>query len=78
MVHRLSLLLTTIYYLGLSKFDDTKLELPTDEEDLEIRILLILSPQHSDIWIHSDEQGVNSEVVLARPNFPLTWALAPK
>ena len=64
MVHRLSLLLTTIYYLGLSKFDDTKLELPTDEEDLEIRILLILSPRHSDIRIHSDEQVHNKKVVV--------------
>ena len=50
------------------------IELPADEEDLEIRILLFLSPQHSDIRIYSDEQGTYSEVVLGRPNFALTWA----
>ena len=40
------------------------LELPTDEEDLEIRILLILSPRYSDIRIHSDEQVHNIKVVV--------------
>ena len=38
--------------------------LPADEENLEIRILLILSPKHSDIWIHSDEQVQNTKVVM--------------
>ena len=37
---------------------------PTDEEDLEIRISLILPPQHSDIWIHLDEQVHNTKVVV--------------
>ena len=34
----------------------SRVEHPADEEDLEIRILLICSPWHSDIRIHSDEQ----------------------
>ena len=39
-------------------------ELPVDEEDFEIRILLILSPWHSDIRIHSDEQVHNTKEVV--------------
>ena len=42
----------------------SEIEVPVDEEDLEIRILLILSPRHSDIRIHSDEQVHNTNVVV--------------
>ena len=35
-----------------------------DEEDLEIRILLILSSRHSDIRIHSDEQVYDTKAVV--------------
>ena len=50
-----------------------QLEVPADEEDLEIRILLILSPRHSDIRIFSNEQVGNSKGVLGRPNVALSW-----
>ena len=41
-----------------------QVEVPVDEEDLEIRILLILSPKHSDIRIQTDEQVHNTKVVV--------------
>ena len=51
---------------SLQNFRACLLELPTDEEDLEIRILLICSPRYSDIRIHSDEQVQNKSLRRAR------------
>ena len=41
-------------------------EVPVDEEDLEIWILLILSSRHSDIRIHSDEQVYDTKAEVCR------------
>ena len=55
-----------VFKHGGNVINAASVEVPVDEEDLEIRILLILSSRLSDIRIHSDEQVHNTKVAVYR------------